>query len=78
MFALANVVHFFAHEFARLRARGFTLALVSGCPALRFFFWHGSSRPETLFEAIDVPLVESSLQVPRKPTFHRRLEWLSM
>ena len=55
MLAFADVVHLFAHEFARLRTRGFTLPLVSGCPALRFFFWHVSLRPEALFEAIDVP-----------------------
>jgi len=40
MFALANVLHFFAHKFPRLG--GGRLAFLGVCarPLDRFFFWH--------------------------------------
>jgi hypothetical protein len=40
MFALANMVHFFANELACLSTGRFAFALVLPCPFNYFFFWH--------------------------------------
>jgi hypothetical protein len=40
VFALANVVHFFAYEFAGLRAGRFAFFFVALRSLNNFFFWH--------------------------------------
>jgi hypothetical protein len=40
VFALANVVHFFAHEFSGLCRCGFALPPVTPGPFESLFFWH--------------------------------------
>jgi hypothetical protein len=40
MLAFSDMLHFFAHELARLSGRGFTFALIFTRPFNCFFFWH--------------------------------------
>jgi hypothetical protein len=40
MFALPNVMHFFAHEFSGLCRCGFALPSVTPGPFESLFFWH--------------------------------------
>ena len=40
MFTFPNVFHFFAHEFSRLSAGRFAIALVFARAFNCFFFWH--------------------------------------
>jgi hypothetical protein len=40
MLSFANVVHFFAHKFASLRAGRFAFLFVSLGPFNYFLFWH--------------------------------------
>lgn len=40
MFALANVVHFFAHKFSGLSGCGFALPPVTPGTFKSLFFWH--------------------------------------
>ena len=40
VFSFTDVLHFFAHEFARLRGRRFAFASVLACPFDCFLFWH--------------------------------------
>jgi hypothetical protein len=40
MLSFSNMLHFFAHELARLSRRGFTFPFVFTRPFNWFFFWH--------------------------------------
>jgi hypothetical protein len=42
-FTFSDVLHFFAHKLARLRAGGFPPALRFFCALDSFFLWHKSS-----------------------------------
>jgi len=43
MFPLPNMLHFFAHEFTRLRGRGEPFTFVLARPFNSFFFWHNAT-----------------------------------
>jgi hypothetical protein len=46
MFALADVVHFFAHKLAGLSRWCFALAFRLARPLDRFLLWHNLSSPQ--------------------------------
>jgi hypothetical protein len=67
MFSFSNVFHFFAHELARLRGRGFAFTLVFARPFHCVFFWHtkdcfaasgGFGRHQNYGRLLDEPVSE--------------------
>ncbi len=68
MFALPNVLHFFAHEFPRLSGRGEPFTFIFARPFDSFFFWH-NTKVSLWHPLLDVKLISLKVRAIDSESF---------